>query len=157
MPVITPAVYTVLSSKNSCKLHKNLKLMERRERKECYHPLAQSIYGYYDHRQSMWRRNAAVWSWLCVLPVGPVVMATEYLADWFMFLNRLEISLYLKKSLFIRVLKWGMTAACALIRASVRNSYPVAFFFKARVWGSKDGDIHWIFRLAVTSNPTLPT
>lgn len=86
MPVITPTVYTVLSSKNSCNLHKNLKLVERREKKECYRPLAQSIHGYYDRRRSMWGRNAvgrnaAVWSWLCVLPVVPVVMATECLAD----------------------------------------------------------------------------
>lgn len=64
-------------------LHKNLKLVEKRGggKKECHHPLAQPIHGYNDHRRSMWRRNAAVWSWLCVLPVVPVVVATEYLAD----------------------------------------------------------------------------
>lgn len=59
-----------------------------------------------------------------LLPVFPAVVATKYLADCFMLLNRLEISLHLKKKKTNNILRDSSETSCDCVApaASVSNS-----------------------------------
>lgn len=148
MPVITPnSMYFTLKQKFLPLTWKTWGWQREEEKKIVIIPWLVPVWLLwphleYVHEECCWKN--CYWKKCCnavmvvfLLPVLPAVVATKYLADCFMFLNRLERLLHLKKNKNCTERQfWIQLRLCGLCSFS-KKFLTLSIYIKVEVWGVK--------------------